>query len=81
MTLTTVRCHVSHEPVTCVTDLEGAVVNVICSAFEKERRLCRLKQRDLSGGPLSQFLERAADQTLSSRDLRCDLALRRAAGL
>jgi hypothetical protein len=59
--------------VTCVTDLTGATSRIVCSEFEEPTGICRLKKRAFEGGPLSQLLERAADQMLDSRSTRCDL--------
>ena len=73
MSLTTTRCHVSHQPVTCVTDLEGCVVRVICDAFEEAGGVCRIKRGVDRGGPLAQLLDRVEEQTLDTRNIRCDL--------
>ena len=74
MGLITLRCRVSQQPVSCVTDMEGATVRVICGAFEEAGGICRIKRRIREGGPLSQLLDRISDQTLDTRSMRCELA-------
>ncbi len=66
-----VRCHVSGADVVRECDLEGNVVQLICPEFDPSTRLCALRQQASSGGPLSQFLERVAGDTLDRHDLRC----------
>jgi hypothetical protein len=73
MPMTTVHCHVLGAHVTCLTDLEGAVTRVICPAFEPATGLCRFRRESLCGGPLSQLMERVAEDTLAVRDSRCTL--------
>jgi hypothetical protein len=73
MSITTVRCHVLGSRVMCLRDLEGAVTRVICPSFEPATGLCRLRREALCGGPLSQLMERVAEDTLSTRDARCEL--------
>ena len=74
MTLVTAHCHVSHADVVCVTDFEGATNRVICGEYDAAERTCGLKRRARAAGPLSQLLERAAEGTLGSADVRCDFA-------
>jgi len=73
MSMITVHCHVLGSHVTCLTDLEGTVTRVICPAFESATGLCRFRREALSGGPLSQLMERVAEDTLAVRDSRCRL--------
>jgi hypothetical protein len=73
MAIRTVRCHISHAPVTVVTDFEGAVQRVICCEYTASSHACRLKDVAFSGGPLSQLVERLSDETLDSQSRRCDL--------
>jgi hypothetical protein len=56
-----------------VTDLEGAVTRVICPEFEASNRTCRLKTSAGYGGPLSQLLERVAEDSLETHGTRCIL--------
>jgi hypothetical protein len=56
-----------------VTDIEGAVSRVICPAFESPGGFCRLRREAFAGGPLSQLLERVAEDTLDVRSTRCHL--------
>lgn len=71
MPMTTVYCQVLGSRVTCLTDLEGTVTRVICPAFEPAAGLCRFRREALSGGLLSQLMERVAEDTLAARDSRC----------
>ena len=73
MAITTVRCPVAQKSVICDTDLEGTVTRVFCQELEERTGICRLKRSALEGGPLSQLLQRASEQTLDSRRLTCDL--------
>jgi hypothetical protein len=66
------HCHVARADVSLITDLEERVVRVICPDYEASGN-CRLKQRALGGGLLSQLLERVSEDTLDSRTMRCDL--------
>jgi hypothetical protein len=74
MAITTAHCHVLQGTVTRVTDLEGEVTRIICPEYDDRTGLCRLKQRALDGGPLSQFLERVSEDTLATATASCDLA-------
>jgi hypothetical protein len=71
--MTSVRCHVLGANVTRVTDLEGASVRVICPEYEEANARCRLMKRVQTGGPLSQLVERLAEDTLDTRSTRCRL--------
>jgi hypothetical protein len=73
MPISPVRCHVFGSDVVRVTDLEGAVTRVICPQLESASGLCRIRRDALSGGPLSQMIERVAEDTLDVRATRCDL--------
>ena len=73
MSMTTVHCHVLGSRVTCLTDLEGTVTRVICPAFEPATGLCRFRREALCGGPLSQLLERVAEDAMTLRSSRCAL--------
>ena len=74
MPVSTVHCHVFGSRVTCLTDLEGTVTKVMCPAFEAPMGSCRLRREALRGGPLSQLMERVAEDTLAERDSRCTFA-------
>ncbi len=74
MAIESIRCPVLGAHVTRVTDLEGSVSRVICAEYEAPGT-CRLKRTAREGGPLTQLLERAAEDTLDSRDNRCVLQL------
>jgi hypothetical protein len=67
------HCPVLGAPVSRVTDLEGEVTRIICSQYDDQTGLCRLKRSARQLGPLSQLLERYAENTLESRTLRCEL--------
>ncbi|HZP47346.1 MAG TPA: hypothetical protein VFB07_02345 [Vicinamibacterales bacterium] len=73
MAITSVPCHVLGSTVTRVTDLEGRVTHLICPEFDEATGLCRIRRDVSSGGPLSQLLERVAEDTLDSRSARCPL--------
>jgi hypothetical protein len=73
MAIAQVRCQVAQAAVTRVTDLEGATTRIICPEYEEPTGICRLKRDALEGGPLSQLLERASEDTLGARGTRCDL--------
>jgi hypothetical protein len=73
MAITSVRCPVLGAPVTQVTDLEGTVTRIICAEYEPSTGACRKKKTALQGGPLTQLLERIAENTLSARDALCVL--------
>ena len=74
MAITSIHCNVLGANVTCVTDLEGAVTQIVCAQYDVSTGHCRVKQGALIGGPLSQLLERVAEGTLASHGTRCDLA-------
>jgi hypothetical protein len=73
MTLTSVRCHVLGGRVSLLTTLEGEVARVICPAYESATAGCRIKRQGTGGGPLSDLLERVAEDALGvRRTTRCD---------
>jgi len=72
MAIQSIRCPVSGEQVTQVTNFEGGVKRVICPEYD-EGGTCRMMQAALQGGPLTQLLERNAEHTLNTRDTRCVL--------
>ncbi len=71
--MTSVRCPVLGAHVTRVTDLEGQPTAIICAEYEKPTGICRMKRGALSGGPLSQLLNRVSEETLATRSIRCEL--------
>jgi tRNA(Phe) wybutosine-synthesizing methylase Tyw3 len=71
MTMKTVRCPVLGSNVVRVSDMEGVVLHVMCREFESSTGLCRLRRDALSGGLLSQLVERVAEDTLAERGARC----------
>jgi len=75
MAMTSIRCAVLGADVTCVTDLEGAVLKVICDQYADDGT-CRLKASALRGGPLTQLLERVSEHTLDTHGTLCSLRAR-----
>ncbi len=73
MTIHVVRCTVSGTTVTRVTVLEGYVTQLVCPEYDEPTKTCRVRRATLSGGPLSQLLERVAEKTLDRRGTRCEL--------
>ena len=71
MAINSVWCPVLQTHVTCVTDLEGTVVRVVCSEYDKATRTCRAKQKALEGGPLAQLLTRVSESTLANHAVSC----------
>lgn len=72
MALTTSRfCPVLGERVTVLTDLEGNVLDVICSYHDHVTGTCELKGGACSGGRLSELVERAARGRFTDRTTRC----------
>lgn len=74
MAVRSIRCPVLRAYVTQVTDLEGVVTHVICAEYQADGS-CRLKQATKEGGPLSQFLERMAEDGVGTRGTACVLRL------
>ena len=68
-----VWCPVLQTHVTCVTDLEGTIMKVVCSEREERTHACRLKQAAIQAGPLSKLLEQASENTFTDRTLLCVL--------
>ena len=73
MAIIRVACPVVHTIVTCVSDLEGTITQVMCPEYEETSGVCRLKRHSLEGGPLSQLLDRITQDTLDTRTTRCDV--------
>jgi hypothetical protein len=73
MPIKSIRCPVLGATVTEVTDFEGAVTKIICAEYELSTGVCRLKRSALADGPLTQLLERVAEDTLDTRNVRCVL--------
>lgn len=74
MAIKSVWCPVLQTHVTCVTDLEGAIVKVVCAEYEEGTRTCRMKQAAVRAGPLSKLLIQASESTLADRTLHCTIA-------
>ena len=74
MPITLTRCHVLGVVVSRVTDLEGRVTRVFCPRYDDASGACLVKREALAGGPLSQLLDRVAEETLAERGTRCVLA-------
>jgi hypothetical protein len=74
MLMQSVRCPVLGAHVTQVTDLEGTVTHVICAEYQTNGS-CRLKTAAQEGGPLSQLLERMAEDSLSTPSTACILRM------
>jgi hypothetical protein len=79
MPITSVRCRVLGADVTRVTDLDGSVTRLICSAYHEPNGMCRLMTDARRGGPLSRLLERVAEDTLDRHSARCIFAFRQGA--
>lgn len=73
MAITVVRCPVLGGNVTQVTDLEGRPTYVICGELDRPTGTCHAKARTAELAPLSRFLERVAEDALTTRSTRCDL--------
>jgi hypothetical protein len=73
MAMMSIRCPVLGAHVTCITDLEGNVVRILCGEYQEVTGACRLKTSASQGGPLSQLLERVAENTLASPGVLCSL--------
>lgn len=67
-------CQVFGSQVTCVDDLEGNVIRVICPHYEEAMRSCALRAAALTGGLLAQLLERVSEDTLATHGRNCVLA-------
>jgi hypothetical protein len=73
MPIMRVHCPVSQLDVVRVTDLDGGAGRILCSDYDEPSRGCRLKARANAESPLARLLERAAEGTLASHDVRCEL--------
>ena len=73
MAIKAVWCPVLQAHVTCVTDLEGTVVTVVCHEYNKTTRGCRMKQAAMTGGPLSQLLARVSENALADPMVNCTI--------
>ncbi len=73
MVLTLIRCPVLGGHVTRATDFEGNVTKVICEEYEEPGGTCRLRKAVSAGGPLTQLLERASEDTLAIGGMKCVL--------
>ena len=71
MAINSVWCPVLQTHVTCVTDLEGVIVTVICYEYDKATHTCRMKQAAQKGGPLSQLLARVSENALADGLVNC----------
>jgi hypothetical protein len=76
MPIESVYCHVLRSHVTQITGLEGDSVRIICAEYEEPTGDCRLKKAGRQGGPLSQLLERVADEALDTKSVSCHLRAR-----
>jgi hypothetical protein len=72
MPIESVFCHVLSGHVTRITGLEDETVRIICTQYESSGD-CRLKKAGRQGGPLSQLLERAAEEALDTKSVACHL--------
>jgi hypothetical protein len=73
MAITSVRCHVTGERVVRVSDFEGAIERISCPYLEPGSNICRAKHEAHGSGRLGEFLERAEEGTLDSREDRCEM--------
>lgn len=74
MAIKSVWCPVLQTHVTYVTDLEGAVVTVVCYEYDKATRTCRMKKAAFEGGPLSQLLTRVSENALADAMVGCAIS-------
>ena len=72
MPIVTTQCPVLHAQVNRLADMEGQITRVFCSKYT-EAGECRLKREAMTGGPLSQLLERLNEGTLDRRGYGCEL--------
>jgi hypothetical protein len=70
---TSVHCHVLGARVSLVTNFEGEITTIICPEFESATGGCRIRRLATEGGPLSEFLERVAEDGPPIRTTRCDI--------
>lgn len=71
MRVTSVWCPVRQAYVIRVMDLEGQVIKVLCSEFDKAPRTCRMKKEAFEGGPLSQLLKHVSEDSLADPMVSC----------
>jgi hypothetical protein len=71
MATTWIRCPVLGGHVTRVTDFEGNPTKIICEEYDEPTGTCRLRKTVLQGGPLTQLIERVAEETLDSSGTLC----------
>jgi len=72
MPIVSTECRVLHSQVARLADLEGHISRVFCPEY-LDKGECRIKREGVSGGPLSQLLERIDEGALDRRGIRCDL--------
>jgi len=68
-----VWCPVLQAHVTCVADLGGTIVKVVCIERDERTNACRLKEAAIQAGPLSKLLLQASENILSDRTVTCVL--------
>ena len=73
MPIESIHCHVLGANVTRIIGLEGEIVRLICAEYDEPTGDCRLKKAGRQGGPLSQLLERASEEVLDTKSVRCHL--------
>jgi hypothetical protein len=71
MPLETIWCPVLNGQISRVKTLEGEVTTIICSEYDASTRTCRRRAEVLKAGPLSQLLERVAENTLGDATTTC----------
>ena len=72
MPIISTHCSVLHAQVNRLADFEGHTSRIFCPEY-LETGECRLKREAVSGGPLSQFLERVSEERLDRSGYRCNL--------
>ena len=73
MAIESVWCSVLQAKVTRVTDLEGAVIAMVCPEYDDVTSLCRVKAATSQDGPLGRLVEQASEGTVGSTDAHCEL--------
>ena len=73
-TIKSMWCPVTHTHVTCIVDLEGTVVRVVCYDYEEATRTCRVKRRASRDAPLGQLLARSSEEPLADSSVSCPVA-------
>ena len=69
--IVTAFCRVAGQDISMITDMEGCVTRVICTALNPRTSECRLKRRKSGDGPLAQLIEKTAEHRLCERGVRC----------